>query len=373
MRISFFLGCLLFSISSMSQNFYLFAGTYTGTGSKGIYVYRFNAATGKASLLSNTDSVINPSYLTISPDAKYVYAVNETHGENPGSVSSFSFDKRNAKLSLISKQLTGGDDPCYVTLNQSGKWLIVANYSGGSTSVFPVIRNGHLKPYVQLLQDSGSSINKDRQEKAHVHATVFSPDQNFLFTPDLGMDKIMIYNFYPSLKKPLTPAKPSSEKMVEGEGPRHFVFHPNTKFAYVINELTGSAGVYNYNKGKLEKIQNIKTHPEDYKGVIGSADIHVSPDGRFLYVSNRGDENTITILSIDANTGRLKLKGYQASLGKTPRNFTIDPTGNYLLVANQESDNIVIFRRNKKTGLLKETGNQLHVPKPVCLQMIEIK
>lgn len=373
MRKPILLFFVLFSFSSMAQNFYLFTGTYTGTGSKGIYVYRFNARSGKATLLSNTDSVVNPSYLTISPNAKYVYAVNETNGAHPGRVSSFSFNSKNAKLVFINDEPTGGDDPCYVSLDSTGKWLIIANYSGGSVSVFPVNKNGYLKPRVQLLQDSGNSINKQRQEKAHVHSTVFSPDQKFLFTPDLGMDKVMIYKFNSSSKKPLSPAKPPFENTRDGEGPRHFTFHPNKKYAYLISELMGTVSTYKYNDGKLGKIQNIETHPRGFKGVIGSADIHISPDGNFLYASNRGDENTITIFSIDGRTGKLKLKGFQSVLGKTPRNFIIDPTGNYLLVANQESDNIVIFKRDKSTGLLKETGLQIQVPKPVCLQMVEIK
>ncbi len=369
MRFSIVSLLLILSLSSFGQKFYLFTGTYTGTGSKGIYVYEFNAANGTATLLSNTDSVANPSYLTVSRDGKNVYAVNETH---PGYVSSFSFNKKNAKLSFINSQPTGGFDPCYVTNDSSGKWLFVANYTGGSVAVFPVNKNGYLHPRAQLIQDSGSSVNKERQEKAHVHSTIFSQDQQFLFTPDLGMDKVMIYKFKPSLKKPLVPASPPFEKTLDGEGPRHFVFHPNNKFAYLISELSGSVSAYKYHDGKLKKFQSIKAHPEDFNGVIGSADIHISPDGKFLYASNRGDENTITIFSID-NMGKLTLQGYQSTLGTTPRNFIIDPTGNYLLVANQGSDNIVIFKRNKKTGMLKETGNEIQVPKPVCLQMTVVR
>ena len=364
---------ILFSISSTAQNFYLFTGTYTGTGSKGIYVYRFNSTSGKTTFLSSTDSVVNPSYLTVSPNAKYVYAVNETGGPDGGSVSSFSFNRGNAKLSLINKEPTGGNGPCYVALDGTGRWLVAANYSGGSASVFPVNKDGSLSPRVQLIKDSGNSVNDKQQEKAHVHSAVFSPDQKFLFTPDLGLDKVMIYKFTPSSNKPLTAAGIPFEKTMEGEGPRHFTFHPNKKYAYLISELMGTVTAYKYNNGELEKIQNIETHPKDFSGVIGSADIHVSPDGNFLYASNRGDENTITIFSIDKATGRLKLKGFQPVLGKTPRNFIIDPTGNFLLVANQESDNVVIFKRNNETGLLKETGMQIKVPKPVCLQMSEIK
>ncbi len=352
-----------------AQNFNLFIGTYTGTGSKGIYVYRFNAANGKAYKVSNTDSANNPSYLAITADAKYVYAVNETHGNNPGSVSAFKFDKVTGRLDPINNQSTGGDDPCYVSVSKNNKWLAVANYSGGNVSVFPVGKDGSIKPYTQLIQDTGSSANKDRQEKPHVHAAVFSPDERYLLTPDLGTDKVMVYSFNPSSEQLLTAANPSFQKSVEGNGPRHLTFHPNKKFAYLAEELSGTVAVFKYYNGSLKLQQRVITHPKNYKGEIGSADIHVSPDGRFVYVSNRGEENTITIFSTDKNTGKLTLKGYQSTKGKTPRNFIIDPAGNYLLVANQDSDNIVIFKRDKQTGLLKQTGNQIKIPRPVCLQI----
>ncbi len=190
--------------------------------------------------------------------------------------------------------------------------------------------------------------------------------------PDLGIDKIMIYKFQPELNKPLQPANPSFALAGAGNGPRHFTFHPNEKFAYVVEELSGTVSAYTHNNGILKFLQRVSTHPKNYKGTIGSADIHVSPDGKFLYASNRGDANTITIFSINKLTGKLSLKGYQPVLGKTPRNFVIDPTGNYLLVANQDTDNIVIFKRNKLTGLLKNTGEQLKIPKPVCLKMIKL-
>jgi len=373
LQLLFLFAVILFSSYCPAQNFYLFTGTYTGTGSKGIYVYRFNANTGKVTPVSNTDSITNPSYLAISHNAQYLYAVNETNGTNQGKVSAFSFNKSNGKLHLLNSQFTGGDGPCYVAISRNDKWLFVANYSGGSVAVFSINKNGSLHPYEQLIQDSGSSINKARQEKAHVHSTVFSPDENYLFTPDLGMDKVMVYKFNPQSEHLLTPASPSYESTIAGSGPRHFTFHPYNKFAYLVNELSGTVSAYNYNKGVLKKLQEIPTHPKEYSGAIGSADIHTSPDGKFLYVSNRGEENTITIFSINNMTGKLKLQGFQSTMGKTPRNFIIDPTGNYLLVANQETDNIVIFRRNRKTGLLSATGKQVYVPKPVCLQMTLIK
>lgn len=366
-----FLSVLLFvTFCTSAQNFYLFIGTYTTKDSKGIYVYNFNAATGAASWVSNTDSAANPSYLAIAPNQKYVYAVNETHGENGGKVSAYTFDKATGKLTLLNQQSTGGADPCYVSVSKNNNWVAVANYSGGSCAAFAANRDGSLQPYSQLLQDSGNGANLKRQEKAHVHSTVFSPSQDYLFTPDLGTDKVMIYKFTQNISKPLTPATRPYTPISPGNGPRHLTFHPNQKFAYLIQELSGTVGVYRYSNGDLTSIQSLATHPAGFKGNIGSADIHVSPDGKFLYASNRGDENTITIFSVNAVTGKIALKGYQSVLGKTPRNFIIDPTGNYLLAANQDSDNIVIFKRNKQTGLLTPTGKQIKISMPVCLQMI---
>ena len=193
----------------------------------------------------------------------------------------------------------------------------------------------------------------------------------YLFTPDLGTDKVMIYLFHSSLKKPVKPSFPAFINLTPGSGPRHIIFHPNKKFAYVISELGGTVTAYDYAGGKLKEIQKSITHPKDFKGVIGSAEIMISPDGKFLYASNRGDENTITIFSINKNTGTLKLQGYQPVMGSGPRNFIIDPTGNYLLAANQNTDSIVIFIRNKNSGLLTATGQEIKLRKPVCLQMTE--
>lgn len=361
----------LISLGSTAQNMHLFVGTYTNSGSKGIYVYRFNAATGKAKLVSNTDSVVNPSYLAISPNKKFVYAVNETNGKNPGSVSAFAFNKNTGRLKFINQQLTGGDDPCYVNVHKSNDWVLVGNYSGGSASAFRVNADGSLKPYAQLMQDSGKSVNPNRQEKAHVHSTIFSPNQDYVFTPDLGLDKVMIYKFEPAAQRPLKPTTPSFAATKPGSGPRHLTFHPNGAFAYLIEEMTGTVSAYKYNDGRLIFIQRTTTHPSDFKGAIGSADIHLSPDGKFLYASNRGDANTLAIFAVNSTTGRLQLKGYHTTLGKTPRNFIIDPTGNYLLVANQGTNNIVIFKRNKQNGMVAATGQQINVPAPVCLQLMQ--
>lgn len=362
---------LFMSFYCSSQTYYMFVGTFTKKGSKGIYVYRFNCGTGKAELVSNTEGIASPSFLAIAPDKKHIYSVNETNGSTPGKVSAFSFDKLTGKLALVNQQATGGDDPCHLAISNNGKWLTVGNYSSGNVTVLSINKDGSLNPYSQLIQDSGKSVNKERQEKPHVHETVFGPKEEYLFTPDLGTDKVMTYKFNPASAKPLSAATPAFTTVTAGNGPRHITFHPNGKYAYLVEELSGSIGVYNYSNGKLNLVQHLATHPSDFKGAIGSAEIELSPDNKFLYASNRGDENNIAIFSVDPATGKLTLKGYQSTHGKAPRHFMIDPTGNFLLAANQDTDNIVIFKRNKQTGLLQETGNELKVSMPVCLLFLK--
>jgi 6-phosphogluconolactonase len=229
---------LFLSFCCSAQNLYLLVGTYTQKGSKGIYVYRFNTTTGTAEWVSNTDSALSPSFVVIAPDKKHVYAVNETGGKNPGLVSSYAFNKSTGKLSFINKQPTGGDAPCHLAISRDNKWVTVANYSGGSLSAFAVNKDGSLNPYSQLIQHEGSSANKGRQEKAHVHETVFSPAEDYLFTPDLGTDKIVTYKFNSASQKPLSPASTPFVTVKAGNGPRHISFHPTGKFAYVIEELS---------------------------------------------------------------------------------------------------------------------------------------
>ena len=365
---------LLLSTSGMfAQEYFLFTGTYTNNGSKGIYVYSFNATNGEINPVSVTEGVSNPSFLAVSPSGKYLYAVNQNSGGIPSEVSAFSFDRTTGQLTLINKQLSGSEGPCYISTDASGKWVMVGHYTGGTVTAFQVEKNGGLKSYGQLLAHNGSGANKQRQEKAHVHATVFTPDQRFLLVPDLGMDKIMIYRFDPAFyKKPLTPAKKQAFVSTKpGSGPRHLAFHPTLPYAYLIEELQGTVSAFQYTQDTFKFIQNISSHPPDYTGTKGSADIHVSPDGKYLYASNRGDAHSLAIFSINNENGKLAAKGFQSTLGTVPRNFIIDPTGNYLLVANQQSSNIVVFKRDKQTGQLQQTGKEISVPNPVCLVMLK--
>ncbi len=358
-----------FFVSCSAQKFYLFVGTYTNTDSKGIYIYDFDSQTGLATWVSNTDSVTNPSYLTISENQNYVYAVNETNGLNPGRVTAYSFDKKKGALHFLNTTASGGDDPCYISTTSDNKWVAVANYTSGTATVFPINKNGTVAPYSQIIYDS---VYRNSGEFAtpHVPETVFSPDEKFLLTPDLGLDEIVTYQFDGAIKQPLILSSATITKSEKGSGPRHIVFSPDKKFVYLLHEMGGTVTVYNYDEGKLSQIQNIPAFPDGFVGKKDGAEICISPDGKFLYASTRGDLNSIAIFSIDSNSGKLTIKGSQSSFGKGPRNFIIDPTGNYLLVANQDSRNIVIFKRDKETGLLIKADKEIEVPRPVCLQMI---
>ena len=365
---------LCFSICAFAvsaQDFYLFIGTYTAGKSKGIYVYKFNSNTGDVEWISNTDSSSNPSYVRITPNGKYLYAVNEVSRQQAGFVASYKFDAANGKLSFINKQSSGSENPCHISLTRDGKWLTVANYTGGSLAAFPVNADGSLQPFSQHIIHEGKGFNPQRQEKAHVHSVFFSPDEKYLFSPDLGLDKVYVYQFNKQEKMPLKEASTPFIKSEPGTGPRHIDFSPNGKYMYVIEEMGGTVSAYAYNNGSPKFIQRIAAHPETYKGQPGSADIHISPDGKFLYASNRSDENTIAIFSIDAVTGKLTLKGTQPTGGDHPRNFMIDPTGKFLLVANMKSNNIIFFKRDQITGLLQQTGKTLEIPSPSCLQMLK--
>jgi 6-phosphogluconolactonase len=360
---------LLTSLSAQSKEYYLVAGTYTTSGSKGIYVYRFDDDNGKLAYVSSTAAgIVNPSYLTFSPDGHFVYACTDTRLVNEGSVSSFSFDRTTGTVRFIGKQPSGGANPVYVAIDKTGKWLVNANYTGGSISVFPV-SNGSIAPYKQLIQPEGHSINTARQDHSHIHSTVFSPADDYLFAPDLGTDKIMVYKFESNATQPLVATPIPFVRSAAGSGPRHFAFHPNGKYAYCIEELGGTVTAYQYHDGGLDNIQRIASYKQ-VETEYNSADIHISPDGNFLYATNRNRENNISIFSINTTNGLLSQVGYADTHGKEPRNFIITPSGNYLLVADQVSGSIIVFKRDRITGLLKRTRSKAKLPEPSCLQMI---
>jgi len=355
-----------------AKDYYLLIGTYTSGKSEGIYVYNFNTKDGSCSL-ANKAKTSNPSYLAVAPNEKFIYAVNEkadsTRFTTTGSVSAFSFNKKNGAMQEISTQSSGGKHPCYVSIDKTGKWLAAANYSDGSFAVLPINANGTLDAPSQVIQHTGKGKDEKRQAGPHAHSASFSPDNKLLFVQDLGIDKVMFYRFDETTGKLTTPEVPFFEA-APGAGPRHIDLHPTKKIVYLIEELSNTVTVFKEEDHKAVSIQTISSVPADYKGPSGAADIHVSPDGKFLYTSNRGSSNSIGIFSIDAETGKLRLVAHQSTMGEVPRNFSLDPTGNFLLVANQVTDNVVVFKRDIQTGLLSATGYQISVPNPVCLKWV---
>ncbi len=355
----------------MDTSYNLLIGTYTKAGkSDGIYVYEFNSKTGKSSYRAEAVGIKNPSFLTVSEDSKHVYSVNEVGG-GQGGVSAFSFDASTGQLDYLNSASSGGNGPCYISVDKENKYVFVGNYSGGSLAAVPINPDGSLGSSIQSIRHQGSSIGKD-QDKSHVHASVLSDDNKFLYVPDLGTDKIHIYDVDVTKPNPLKPSNPEYVAVKAGGGPRHFTFHPNHKFAYSIQELTGAVTFFEYDNGNLKSMQSVELVSKDSNGPASAADIHISPDGKFLYGSLRGNINEVVIYAIDEK-GMLSYAGRQSTLGKGPRNFAIDPTGNFLLVGNGGSDEIVIFKRNKTTGLLTPTGETIAIGSPVCLKFVPIK
>lgn len=349
-----------------AQRFNMLVGTYTTGKSEGIYVYEFDANSGDFKLLNKATGVENPSFLAVSRDKTNIYAVNEA-GQDNGGVSAFSYDNKTGSLRLLNRVNSGGDHPCYIAVDELKAHVFAANYSGGNLSAMPVKPDGSLGDAVQTIQHRGSGPNKARQEKAHVHMTTLSPDGKFLLVNDLGTDKITTYRYNRDQEKPLS--EYASVSVKPGSGPRHLTFHPSNKLIFLLHELTGDITTLTYLDGKISPVATT-SHLGGFDGKIDAADIHTSPDGKFLYASYRGDLNEIAIYSIEEKSGRLTFVGKQSTLGIAPRNFAIDPTGKYLVAANQKSDSIVLFSRNEETGLLQPTGKQLEVENPVCLLFV---
>jgi 6-phosphogluconolactonase len=360
---------LFISINCYSQNTYVFVGSYNfNKDKKGIYVFKLDTVTGQLKKVTTVKNVLNPSYLTVSPNGNYIYACTDTKTPNAGSVSSFEFKPQNKSLTFINCEKSGGENPVYLSVHKNGKWLVNTNYAEGSVAVHSLTGDGKISPIIQSYSYSEGSIDKARQERSHVHSCVFSPNYDFIFLPDLGADKIRCYQFDSLQKQPLQETPFPSTQTVLGSGPRHFAFHPNGKFAYCVEELTGTVSSYKYENGKLDSIQRIVAHTDEFKEGFNSGDIHVSPDGRFLYVSNRGEENNIAVFSIE-NDGTLKTVGYQSTYGRTPRIFALDSKGKFVIVANQSTGNVVVFKRDSITGLLIKSGKEMKVKNASCVQI----
>ena len=348
------------TLSAIAQTNKLFIGTYTNKGnSEGIYVYNFDAKTANTKQLSVIKNVSNPSYLTLSKNEDFLYSVYED-GTN-SAASAFKLNSQTAEATFLNKEATKGQNPCFILTD--GKNILTANYSGGSISIFGIKADGSLTTIKQNIQHIGSGPDK-RQASAHVHQVQFSPDKKYVIATDLGEDKVYIYNYQADAEKPLTLKQ--SIKTNAGSGPRHIAFGTNGKYAYLAYEFNGKISVFNYTDGNLSLLQEVETTAKDFTGKIDAADIHISADGKFLYESNRGDANTISVFSI-AKDGKLKHIENVSTLGKGPRNFSIDPSGKYLLVAHQYTNDVVIFNRNTKTGKLTDSGKRINVGTPVCL------
>ncbi|GAB5552740.1 MAG: lactonase family protein [Saprospiraceae bacterium] len=348
---------------------FLFVGSYTdGEKKEGIYVYEFDLANGELKEVEREGNLINPSFLAISDNGKYLYACTETRLQTPGSVSAFQIDTLTGKITFLNKQSAGGRNPVHLAVDKNNQYVVNSSYTDAGVSIFKTDADGRLNPYSKLLEfGEGSNIVEGRQEESHVHSAHFSPDDEYLFAPDLGADKIRAFTFDESDQ--LIQVENLDINTQAGSGPRHFTFHPNHKFAYSIEEISGQVVAYRYLNGQLDLIDSYFAYSKEHE-VYSSADIHISPDGKFLYASNRlTEENTIAIFKIDQNTGQLVLVGHQSTFGDHPRNFVIDPTGAFLLVANMNSGNIVVFKRDQKSGLLTKTASEIQVEKPSSLQM----
>jgi len=366
---------LLPATGTAVQEHLLYVGTYTDHGSKGIYAYRFDSTSGKLISLGLAAETPEPSFLAVDSSGRFLYAVNEVlsyKSQPTGAVSAFAIHPESGKLSLLSQVSSRDQGPAHITLDGTGKYALVSNYTSGSVAVLPVMEDGRLGEASSFVQHKGSSINPERQKGPHAHAIALSPDNRFAVVADLGLDQLLVYRF--NATKGTLEEKPDVVKTRPGAGPRHLVFSSDGRFLHVINELQSTIATYSYNAdtGALHELQTISTLPQGYRGTSTAAEIEIHPSGNFLFASNRGDDS-VAIFAINSSTGMLTLVGTVPSGGKTPRNFAIDPTGAWLLVANQDSDNVVVFSVDRKTGHLTSTGATVTVQSPTCLKFVPLQ
>lgn len=363
----------------MAKNYLMYVGTYTQTNApskhrdEGIFVFRFDAETGALERLSAAGGTLNPSFLALHPNGRFLYAVSETRdyqGKESGAVHAYARDPATGTLTHLNAQPTIGTWPCHLSVEATGRYLLAANYLSGSVVMLPIHADGSLGEAADFVQHQGTSVNPQRQEGPHAHSIMIAPDNHFAFAPDLGLDKVLSYRLDLEGGK-LVANDPPGVQVAPGAGPRHFDFHPNGRWAYLINEIGSTLSAYGYDaqRGVLTLLNTVPTLPADFGGTSHTADIHVHPSGKFVYGSNRGHDS-ITICAIDQHTGQVSVVGQESTQGKTPRNFAIDPTGTFLLAANQSTDTIVVFRIDPQSGRLSSTGHSAEVPAPVCLKLI---
>jgi len=359
------------------EKYFVYVGTYTAEGStsKGIYAYRYDPSGSTLTPLGLVAETTNPSFLTIHPNHRFLYAVNETgdyKGQKSGAVTAFSIDHVTGKLTQLNQVASGGADPCYITVDKTGKYVLVANYTGGSISAFPVLADGRLGEASAFIQHSGHGANPKRQEGPHAHSIDLPADNRFAIVDDLGLDETLVYKF-DSAKGSLTLNDPPFAQAAAGAGPRHFAFHPNGKFGYVLDEMGSTVSAFSYDgaKGVLHPLQTISSLPKGFTGQNDAAEIEVHPFGKFLYASNRGHDS-IAVFAIDQKQGTLTPIEQVPTKGASPRNFAIDPAGKLILAENEKSDNIVVFRLDPQTGRLTPTGKVLDISQPVCVKFVPV-
>ena len=355
------------------SDYLVYIGTYSSGDEDGIYVYRLDMATGALAYQSSIGGIANPSFLDIAPNRRFLYAIGETSevGDRPGgAMAAFAIDQQSGALTHINTESTVGPGPCHISIDRAGKYALAANYGGGSVAILPIREDGSLGPATDFVQHEGSSVNPRRQEGPHAHSIMVAPNNKHAFAPDLGIDKVLIYAIDHANGKLVaqTPAE-----IAPGSGPRHLAFHPDSQRAYVINELSNTITAFDYDAdaGTLTTIQTISTLPDGYTEVSHTADIHVHPNGRFLYGSNRGHDS-IAVYAIDQDTGQLTLVEIVPTGGANPRNFGLDPTGTYLIAGNHSTDDIFTFRVDPDTGQLTPTGHKAEVVSPVCHKFIPV-
>jgi 6-phosphogluconolactonase len=363
-------------LASFSSESLVYFGTYTTGKSKGIYVSRFDSTTGRLTAPELVAEVENPTFLAVAPGEHFLYAVSEVDkigDQNTGAVKAYAVDAATGRLKPLNQQNSGGAGPCHISVDATGKSLLVANYGGGSIAALPIHADGSLGVATDIIQHSGSSVNTNRQTAPHAHSIYPSPDNRFALTCDLGLDKVFAYRLNPDAAR-LSAGEPPFATVAPGSGPRHLVFSADGKFVYVINEMGGTITVFSYDAAgaAMTEVQNISSLPKDFTTMNTSAEIVMHPSGKFLYASNRGHDS-IALFSVDQQTGRLTFVEHQSVLGHKPRHFTTDPSGHWLIVENQDSDSVVMFAIDTDTGKLKPTGQTLSVGSPVCSVFVGAK
>lgn len=368
----------------MTQQRLVFVGTYTepirfGTGKilqgkgQGIHVYAMDAATGAMTPRKVAAGVRNPSYLAFDPAQHFLYAVNELkeyEGAASGAVSAFALDRHSGELTFLNQKPSHGTDPCHLTVDPTGKNVLIANFMSGSVCVLSIHADGSLGDASDFVQHQGSSVDPLRQSGPHAHAVTLDNAGRMAFIPDLGLDRLMIYKFDPERGK-LAPNDQPWVEVVPGAGPRQVVMHPDGHYAYLINELNSTMTAYRYDaqRGRLTEVQTLSTLPAGFTGSSTCAEVQIAPSGKYLYGSNRGHDSIVTY-AVNPNDGTLTLVGHESTQGKTPRNFMVSPDGAYLMAANQDTDSIVTFRLDPATGRLVATGIVTEAPTPVCVRVL---